>query len=216
MELSFRRECQPGAISSVGDVDHHRAGERQADRAQDSNCRPGPAAAQRIDPMKIRQVLINLLSNAAKFTEQGSITVEAELSAAGRDWTGERQVIVRVIDTGPGIAPEDQAKLFQPFSQVDGSLTRKTGGSGLGLSICQHLIRLHGGQIGLESEVGHGTTFYFTLPVQQPTEGHEQAPAVSSRSPASLKLPTSRQQRRHDRLQSHNRWLSQRPRTSST
>ncbi|MDI6696856.1 MAG: GAF domain-containing protein [Anaerolineales bacterium] len=115
----------------------------------------------RIDSMKIRQVLINLLSNAAKFTEEGSITVEAETSPQGDE------VIVRVIDTGPGIAAEDQTKLFQPFSQVDGSLTRKTGGSGLGLSICHHLIRMHGGRIDLHSELGKGSTFFFTLPVKQ-------------------------------------------------
>lgn len=118
-----------------------------------------------IDPMKIRQVLINLLSNAAKFTDQGSITVEAR-PHQGSD--GEPQVMVRVIDTGSGIADKDQAKLFQPFSQVDGSLTRRTGGSGLGLSICSHLIQLHDGQIGLESEVGKGSAFYFIIPVEQP------------------------------------------------
>jgi GAF domain-containing protein/FixJ family two-component response regulator len=121
----------------------------------------------RIDTMKVRQVLINLLSNAAKFTEKGSITVRAfnDLSPEGQP-----QVMVQVIDTGPGIAESDQTKLFQPFSQVDGSLTRKTGGSGLGLSICQHLIHMHGGQIGLESELGKGSTFFFTLPVIQPAE----------------------------------------------
>lgn len=117
-----------------------------------------------IDSMKIRQVLLNLLSNAAKFTEEGSITVEAEPLARGE------QVIVRVKDTGPGIAPEHQERLFQPFSQVDGSLTRKSGGSGLGLSICHHLVRMHGGTIGVESELGKGSTFYFILPVKQPQE----------------------------------------------
>ena len=128
-----------------------------------------------IDPMKIRQVLINLLSNAAKFTDEGKITVEAFGSTG---LTGEPQVTVRVSDTGPGIALEDQIKLFQPFSQVDGSLTRKTGGSGLGLSISDHLIRLHHGKIGLDSEPGKGSTFFFTLPVSQPTEVPEQAPAI--------------------------------------
>ena len=118
-----------------------------------------------IDPMKIRQVLLNLLSNAAKFTEEGSISISA-MPQIGP--TGEQEVLIRVIDTGPGIAPQDQLKLFQPFSQVDGSLTRKTGGSGLGLSICHHLIRLHGGRIGLKSKVGSGSTFYFTLPVRGP------------------------------------------------
>lgn len=121
----------------------------------------------RADPMKIRQVLLNLLSNAAKFTESGSITVEARQQTGAE---ANEEVLIRVIDTGPGISPEDQVKLFQPFSQVDGSLTRKTGGSGLGLSISHHLIRLHGGKIGLESQIGKGTTFFFTLPVLGPSE----------------------------------------------
>ncbi len=128
------------------------------------------------DAMKIRQVLINLLSNASKFTEQGSITVEAS-PYSGTD--GDPQVIVRVIDSGPGILPIDQAKLFQPFSQVDGSLTRKTGGSGLGLSICSHLVRMHHGQIGVESEIGKGSTFFFTLPIRQPEPKEESDPEAT-------------------------------------
>ena len=116
----------------------------------------------RADPIKIRQVLLNLLSNAAKFTEQGSITVQADLK---EETQGRQEVLISVIDTGPGINQEDQGKLFQPFSQVDGSLTRKSGGTGLGLSICRHLIEMHGGQIGLESTPGEGARFYFSIPV---------------------------------------------------
>jgi signal transduction histidine kinase/CheY-like chemotaxis protein len=119
----------------------------------------------RIDPMKVRQVLLNLMSNAAKFTEEGFITIDVAIKS-GPDERPE--VVVSVIDTGPGIAPEDQRKLFQPFSQVDGTLTRKTGGSGLGLSICNHLIHMHGGRIGLTSKVGEGSTFYFTLLMDGP------------------------------------------------
>jgi CheY-like chemotaxis protein len=114
------------------------------------------------DAMRIRQVLINFLSNAAKFTEEGEILVKAELIEKGK---GDSEVMIKVIDSGPGIAEEDQAKLFQRFSQVDASLTRKVGGSGLGLSICHHLIQMHDGQIGLESVIGKGSTFYFTIPV---------------------------------------------------
>jgi signal transduction histidine kinase/DNA-binding response OmpR family regulator len=116
----------------------------------------------RADPIRVRQVLLNLLSNAAKFTEQGEIVVEASTQ---QDTSGLDEVLVRVTDTGSGISEEDQTKLFQAFSQVDDSPTRRTGGSGLGLSISQQLIQLQGGRIGVQSEVGHGSTFYFTLPV---------------------------------------------------
>lgn len=120
----------------------------------------------RCDSTRVRQVLINFLSNAAKFTEEGSIAVEVRPHL---DEHGKPEVIVTVTDTGPGIAEKDQHKLFQPFSQVDDSPTRKTGGTGLGLSICRSLIDMHGGRIGLlRSEVGVGSTFYFTLPLPQP------------------------------------------------
>jgi CheY-like chemotaxis protein len=118
----------------------------------------------RADAMRVRQVLINFLSNAAKFTEEGEITVKAQVEESTK---GQPIVMVEVIDTGPGIALEDQTKLFQPFSQVDASLTRKVGGSGLGLSICQHLIQMHGGYIGVHSDIGKGSTFYFSVPVFQ-------------------------------------------------
>jgi PAS domain S-box-containing protein len=116
----------------------------------------------RADPMRIRQVLLNLISNAAKFTDEGSITVTAHLQAGAR---GIQEIWVGITDTGPGISPEDQTKLFQAFSQVDSSPTRKTGGSGLGLSICQRMVELHGGKISVDSAIGKGSTFHFTLPV---------------------------------------------------
>lgn len=132
----------------------------------------------RADPLKIRQVLINLLSNAAKFTEKGRILIRAETRPGANN---EPEVLISVADTGPGIAAEDRKKLFQPFSQVDASPTRKTGGSGLGLSICRHLVEMHGGQIGVESEVGKGSTFYFTLPVYKSSD----TPKRSSETPDS-------------------------------
>lgn len=113
------------------------------------------------DPMRIRQILLNLISNASKFTDEGSIKVTA---APHKSPTGVLEVIVSVTDTGPGISTEDQAKLFRAFSQVDSSATRKTGGTGLGLSISQRLVDMHGGRIGIHSVVGEGTTFYFTIP----------------------------------------------------
>ncbi|MFN8405682.1 MAG: response regulator, partial [Anaerolineales bacterium] len=113
------------------------------------------------DAMRIRQIFINLLSNAAKFTEEGAIKVEAQNQKTA---DGKTEVMIRVTDTGPGITPEDQEKLFKAFSQVDGSATRKSGGTGLGLSICANLVQLHGGRIGVTSEAGQGSTFWFTLP----------------------------------------------------
>jgi signal transduction histidine kinase len=119
----------------------------------------------RADPTRVRQILLNLLSNAAKFTDEGSITIKAQQQKTA---DGGEEVLISVTDTGPGIASEDQAKLFQPFSQVDASPTRKTDGSGLGLSICRALVEMHEGHIGLESGVGEGSTFYFTLPLSRP------------------------------------------------
>lgn len=114
------------------------------------------------DSMRIRQVLINFFSNAAKFTEEGVIKVMAK-SKGG-------VVRVSVTDSGPGISEEDREKLFQAFSQVDASATRATGGSGLGLSISKELVTMHDGDIGMESKVGEGSTFYFTLPFFYPPE----------------------------------------------
>jgi len=118
----------------------------------------------RADAMRVRQVLINFLSNASKFTEEGEIIIKATLEEPDN---APPAVMIKVVDTGPGISEEDQAKLFQPFSQVDASLTRKVGGSGLGLSICHHLIQMHNGQIGVQSAPGKGSTFYFSIPVVQ-------------------------------------------------
>lgn len=129
---------------------------------------PSNMPTVRGDTMRVRQVLLNLISNASKFTDEGSITVEAMVQKGP---TGRMEAVINVIDTGPGISMEDQEKLFKAFSQVDGSATRKSGGSGLGLSICANLVQLHGGRISVHSEVGRGSTFWFTLPLyHQPVE----------------------------------------------
>ena len=120
------------------------------------------------DTMRVRQVLINLLSNASKFTDEGTITVETKVQKGPN---GKLEALINVIDTGPGISADGQEKLFKAFSQVDGSATRKSGGSGLGLSICANLVQLHGGRISVHSEEGKGSTFWFTLPLyHQPVE----------------------------------------------
>ena len=116
----------------------------------------------RADTTRLRQVLINLFSNAAKFTDEGMIKITAGTQPGEDGWP---EVVISVQDTGIGIAQEDQNMLFLPFSQVDASPTRKTGGSGLGLSISRHLIEMHNGRIGVESVPGKGSKFFFTLPV---------------------------------------------------
>ena len=110
------------------------------------------------DPNRIRQIMINLLSNAGRFTEQGGVQIRVERK--------DSSIIFHIADTGPGIAQEDQQKLFQPFQQVDSSIRRKYGGSGLGLSICKSFIEMHDGRIWMESALGSGTMISFSLPVE--------------------------------------------------
>ena len=114
------------------------------------------------DRVRIRQVVLNLLSNAARFTDEGRVTV----SAAAQ----ERHVVVRVTDTGPGIAPEEAERIFEPFCQGQTKLWRDKGGSGLGLSISREFIRRHQGRLWLESELGVGSSFIFELPISPPLE----------------------------------------------
>ena len=145
------------------------------------------------DRTRIREVLLNLLSNAGRFTEHGGVTVQARVTG--------RQVLVSVTDTGPGIAVEDQARLFQPFQQADGSVRRRYGRTGLGLSISKHFVELHDGQMWLQSPAppiepnasisgqssraptdsnhdspcagGPGTAIFFTLPLEPPPASGE-------------------------------------------
>jgi signal transduction histidine kinase len=142
----------------------------------------GPELANlpvRGDPLRLGQILQNLVGNAIKFTAQGSVSVQAlpvEESASA--------VLVRfaVRDTGSGIAATDQQRIFDLFVQADGSLTRRHGGLGLGLALCKQLAHLMGGEIGVESTLGQGSTFWFTARLEKaidavPAAGHFIPPA---------------------------------------
>jgi signal transduction histidine kinase len=110
------------------------------------------------DERRLTQVLLNLVGNAIKFTDAGEVVIKADAS--------DDLFALSVRDTGPGISIADQAKLFQEFQQADNSITRKKGGTGLGLAISKRIVEMHGGKIWLESQVGHGSTFFVTLPVR--------------------------------------------------
>ncbi|MBW8756266.1 MAG: PAS domain S-box protein [Burkholderiales bacterium] len=119
--------------------------------------------ALRGDALRLSQVLVNLLSNAVKFTSRGSVVLRCDVvGQAGSEWT----IRFSVRDTGVGISPEAQARLFTPFEQADGSTTRRFGGTGLGLSIARELAQLMGGEVGVESEPGRGSEFWFTARLQ--------------------------------------------------
>ena len=122
---------------------------------------PPPRLRVQADRGRVRQILLNLLSNAIKFTPDGGrITVAAALVNGGEG----PHARITVTDTGIGIAPEDQPKLFKEFSQLDASASRKHEGTGLGLALSRRLVELHGGAIGVDSAIGRGSTFWFTLP----------------------------------------------------
>ena len=115
---------------------------------------------------KVRQILVNIAGNAVKFTDRGSVRVALSEHQWNEGEVERREVRFAVTDTGPGIAPEDARRLFRPFSQVDAGLTRRHGGTGLGLYISQRLAQLLGGRIDVESELGVGSTFTLSLPVE--------------------------------------------------
>ncbi len=129
---------------------------------------PETPARLRGDPSRLRQVLVNLVGNALKFTHEGEVVVRAMRALSSP--SDEHVMRFEVRDSGVGIAPSAQAALFQPFSQADSSTTRRYGGTGLGLAICRRLTTLMGGEIEVESEVGRGSTFRFTVRLRPPRE----------------------------------------------
>jgi len=143
---------------------------------------PDVPAYVHVDPVRLRQVVMNLVNNAVKFTERGGVTVRVGVEHRG---PAPRCVLrFAVTDTGIGISHDRLGKLFQPFSQVDASTTRKYGGTGLGLAICRQLVQMMGGTIGVQSLEGQGTTFHFTLVVEErerPVEAGDAGPRHAKR-----------------------------------
>jgi signal transduction histidine kinase/CheY-like chemotaxis protein len=134
------------------------------------------------DSRRIRQVLLNLVSNAAKFTDHGFIRLEARVDG---DF-----VTISVSDTGIGIPPDKLPRIFEAFTQVDASPSRKYGGTGLGLTISKSFVELHGGRIWVESELGKGSTFTFTLPIQGPSQIRAETGPQVEEAPPPEEAPT--------------------------
>jgi signal transduction histidine kinase len=156
MELELTDFHLPTALDNALTLVRERAGRRSTALHTSIDNRLGEIQA---DERKIRQVVLNLLSNAIKFAPEGG---RIEVAAAPKDGFVE----VSVSDTGVGIAPEDQEKVFEEFRQV-GTAAKKVEGTGLGLTLCRKFVELHGGKIWVKSELGAGATFTFTIPVRR-------------------------------------------------
>jgi signal transduction histidine kinase/ActR/RegA family two-component response regulator len=131
------------------------------------------------DPLRLSQILLNLTGNALKFTDHGSITMRARRL----EYNAEAVLLrIEVADTGIGITPEQQQRLFTAFEQADGSMTRRYGGTGLGLAITKRLVQLMGGEIGITSTPGQGSTFWFTLRLGKSTDAVPPAPTFTGKS----------------------------------
>ena len=159
MELDVAAFDLPTAIDDAMLLMRERAGRRGIALERHVDARLGEI---RGDQRKVKQVLLNLLSNAVKFTpEGGRIDVRAAVA--------DGMAGISVTDTGIGIAPEDHEAVFEEFRQV-GKADKKVEGTGLGLALCRKFVELHEGQIWVKSQVGHGSTFTFTIPAAVPTE----------------------------------------------
>ena len=134
------------------------------------------------DVTRLRQILVNLLNNAIKFTEKGEIELTVGLEDQSKDSDGKVEIHFSVRDTGIGIPREQRDRLFRAFTQADDSISRKYGGTGLGLAISKRLAEMMGGRMWVESQVGHGSTFHFTIQTQS-------APRITSRPKLSVEYP---------------------------
>lgn len=162
----FDFERVPTSLREVMEAMVGPVGERARAKGLKFSLTMDPALPTRVmaDPDRLRQIVTNLAENAVKFTDEGSVRVEASrwVSAAG----AAPQLMIRVLDTGSGIAPEFQARIFARFEQVDGSTTRRKGGAGLGLNIVKTLVEAMGGTVSVQSQLGAGSDFRVILPLE--------------------------------------------------
>jgi K+-sensing histidine kinase KdpD/CheY-like chemotaxis protein len=163
MEIAIEDVEIPPTVSGVLEVAKALVKDKGIELQQDL---PDDLPIIRADGRRVRQILLNLVGNAAKFTEEGFIRVEVRADA--------NDVTFAVVDSGIGIEADKLAMIFEAFTQVDASSTRKAGGTGLGLSICQSFVQMHGGRIWVESDFGKGSTFYFSLPIDGPPLAEEE------------------------------------------
>ncbi len=155
-------------VESAAELMTARAREKRIDLALYVD--PRAQGVYRGDPTRLRQILLNLISNAIKFTEQGAVAVQVEVKLASNPAPdGSVPLHFEVRDTGIGMAENVRARLFEKFSQADSSVTRRFGGTGLGLAICKQLVERMNGEIGVESRLGTGSTFWFTIPFERST-----------------------------------------------
>jgi len=184
-EIEDRAFDLPALVNATVPLQAPRASAK--DLTLSSDLAPGLPVWVKGDPLRLRQVLINLIGNAVKFSTRGHIRVTVEPCAATEGRAGVR---FAVSDQGPGISPADQKRIFDPFVQGDASNTRAHGGTGLGLAICRDIVAHMGGKIGLESELGRGSTFWFSLAFEpaEPELASHDAPTLGSVSLAGLRV----------------------------
>ena len=186
LELELETFDLVALVEGVVDLLAERASAKQLELLTD--LAPFVTGRWRGDPTRLRQVLINLIGNAIKFTDRGEVVVQVGAGDMSMP-DGQKQRFLRfeVRDTGLGISQQGQARLFEAFSQVDGSSARRYGGTGLGLAICRRLVTLMGGPIGVNSELGHGSQFWFEIPLE-PVPEENPAPPPHQTLPERLRV----------------------------